>query len=315
MEFIYDQSGIAGIKYNNATYFYRKDAQGNICALIDSNGNVVVKYKYDAWGNHAVLYLNKVNDKEQYSEADEAAFDENYAKNKTLAELNPFRYRGYCYDTETGLYFLKTRYYDPEVGRFITIDDISYIDPETINGLNLYAYCGNNPVMGYDPEGTWDWGSFWRTLGVLVVAALATAATVAICIATVGTAAPVLIGAGVGFALGMGMSAVTQAVTTGSVDIGKMFLDGFVGAMSGAVAATGIGLLGSMAVGGVLGGATSVGEDIIDGKGINPDKFWLSVGVGVIGGLISGSGANAKTLLSKSNYIKDVLKTAVSPKK
>ena len=150
---------------------------------------------------------------------------------------------------------------------------------------------------------------------MLVVAALATAATVAICIATVGTAAPVLIGAGVGFALGMGMSAVTQAVTTGSVDIGKMFLDGFVGAMSGAVAATGIGLLGSMAVGGVLGGATSVGEDIIDGKGINPDKFWLSVGVGVIGGLISGSGANAKTLLSKSNYIKDVLKTAVSPKK
>lgn len=81
--------------------------------------------------------------------------------------------------------------------------------------------------------------------------------------------------------------------------------------MSGAVAATGIGLLGSMAVG----GATSVGEDIIDGKGINPDKFWLSVGVGVIGGLISGSGANAKTLLSKSNYIKDVLKTAISPKK
>ncbi len=157
LEFIYDQSGIAGIKYNNATYFYRKDGQGNICALIDSNGNVVVKYKYDAWGNHAVLYLNKVNDKEQYSEADEAAFDENYAKNKTLAELNPFRYRGYYYDTETGLYFLKTRYYDPEVGRFITIDDISYIDPETINGLNLYAYCGNNPVMNVDPNGTFFW--------------------------------------------------------------------------------------------------------------------------------------------------------------
>ena len=101
IEFIYDNSGVAGIVYNNATYVYRKDAQGNICALIDSNGNVVVQYKYDAWGNHAALYWNKVNEKEQYSEVDVAAFDENYAHNKTLAELNPFRYRGYYYDTET----------------------------------------------------------------------------------------------------------------------------------------------------------------------------------------------------------------------
>ena len=54
---------------------------------------------------------------------------------------------------ETGLYFLQTRYYDPETGRFITIDDISYLAPDTINGLNLYAYCNNNPVMNVDPEG------------------------------------------------------------------------------------------------------------------------------------------------------------------
>ena len=61
----------------------------------------MVQYKYDAWGNHAALYWNKVNEKEQCSEVDVAAFDENYALNKTLAELNPFRYRGYYYDTET----------------------------------------------------------------------------------------------------------------------------------------------------------------------------------------------------------------------
>ena len=70
-----------------------------------------------------------------------------------IGAKNPFRYRGYYYDEETGLYYLKSRYYDPETGRFITIDDISYIDPETINGLNLYAYCGNNPVMRVDPNG------------------------------------------------------------------------------------------------------------------------------------------------------------------
>ena len=62
------------------------------------------------------------------------------------------------------MYYLKSRYYDPEVGRFITIDDISYIDPETINGLNLYAYCGNNPVNRYDSTGN-SWNSFWKGVG------------------------------------------------------------------------------------------------------------------------------------------------------
>ncbi|MDE6850227.1 MAG: RHS repeat-associated core domain-containing protein [Clostridia bacterium] len=57
------------------------------------------------------------------------------------------------YDTETGLYYLQTRYYDPELGRFISQDSIEYADPETINGLNLYAYCDNNPVMNVDPTG------------------------------------------------------------------------------------------------------------------------------------------------------------------
>ncbi|MBP3437012.1 MAG: RHS repeat-associated core domain-containing protein [Clostridia bacterium] len=68
--------------------------------------------------------------------------------------VNPFRYRSYYYDIGIGLYFLKTRYYDPEIGRFMTIDDLSYLDPESINGLNLYAYCLNNPVNCVDPNGT-----------------------------------------------------------------------------------------------------------------------------------------------------------------
>ncbi len=130
LEFIYDNSGIAALKYGNSYYFYRKDAQGNIIALIDSNGNKVVQYIYDAWGNHSI------------------------SGDEVLGNLNPFRYRSYYYDTETGLYYLQTRYYDPETGRFISQDSIEYADPETINGLNLYAYCGNNPVMRIDPTGT-----------------------------------------------------------------------------------------------------------------------------------------------------------------
>ena len=107
-----------------------KDAQANIVALLDNTGAVVVKYKYDAWRNGKVL------------NADGSMITDD----THIGILNPFRYRSCYLDTETGLYFLKTRYYDPEVGRFMTIDDISYLDPDTINGLNLYAYCGNNPV-------------------------------------------------------------------------------------------------------------------------------------------------------------------------
>lgn len=72
-----------------------------------------------------------------------------------IGNLNSFRYRGYFYDAETGLYNLKTRFYDPEVGRFLNMDSIDYAAPETINGLNLFAYCNNNPVMNVDPDGAW----------------------------------------------------------------------------------------------------------------------------------------------------------------
>ncbi|MDE5984814.1 MAG: RHS repeat-associated core domain-containing protein, partial [Eubacterium sp.] len=77
----------------------------------------------------------------------------------TLAELNPLRYRGYYYDNETGMYYLQSRYYDPELGRFISADDFNYIDSKPSIKLNAYAYCGNNPIKYVDPTGhdfTWD---------------------------------------------------------------------------------------------------------------------------------------------------------------
>ncbi len=97
----------------------------------------MVTYIYDAWGNHAVL------------DAD----GKDITDIEHIGNLNPFRYRGYYYDVETGLYFLQTRYYDPETGRFISQDSVEYAEPETVNGINLYAYCGNNPVMNIDPTG------------------------------------------------------------------------------------------------------------------------------------------------------------------
>ena len=133
LDFFYDNTGVAGVKYNNETFVYRKNVQGDVVAILDTSGAVVVKYTYDAWGNHAEEVLDSTR--------------------ATLAALNPFRYRSYYYDTDTELYYLNTRYYDPELGRFITIDGIEYLDPDTINGLNLYAYCGNNPIANIDPNG------------------------------------------------------------------------------------------------------------------------------------------------------------------
>ncbi len=138
LQFVYDNAGVVGVIYDGTQYFYRKNVLGDIIAILDQNGSIVVKYIYDAWGNHAVV------DKD----------GKNIEDPEHIGNKNPFRYRGYYYDVETGFYYLQTRYYDPEVGRFISQDSVEYADPESINGLNLYAYCGNNPVKNIDPNGT-----------------------------------------------------------------------------------------------------------------------------------------------------------------
>lgn len=140
MLFHYGADGVSGftycLSYNVVqNYFYRKNAQGDITGIYDTNNTLLCEYIYDAWGNHKIVV------------------DETNANAVFIANLNPFRYRGYYFDTETGLYYLNSRYYDPELGRFINADDISNIDTENFNGLNLYAYCGNDPVQNIDPNG------------------------------------------------------------------------------------------------------------------------------------------------------------------
>ena len=95
-------------------------------------------YEYVAWGNCKVLNPDGTEN----------------TSSTFAGNINPIRYRSYYYDTDLGLYYLQTRWYDPEIGRFVNLDQIEYLAPETLNGLNLYAYCLNNPVMGVDPNGT-----------------------------------------------------------------------------------------------------------------------------------------------------------------
>ena len=113
-----------------------------------STGQIAVEYTYDAWGN-----LISILDE----------FGNNITNDTTsIAYLNPIRYRGYYYDNETKLYFLQTRYYDPSIGRFISAD--GQLNGEFL-GLNMYAYCENNPVNASDPMGTCSKGTcFWCKL-------------------------------------------------------------------------------------------------------------------------------------------------------
>lgn len=130
----------------------------------------------------------------------------------SIGNINPFRYRGYYYDVETGFYYLQTRYYDPTICRFINADDYELVaELASVPGqLNLYAYCGNNPVMGYDPTGTWDWATFWQGVGMGVTAltAIVLAAT------TFGAGIPLAMGIVAGITLGAGALTGVNAVAT-----------------------------------------------------------------------------------------------------
>ena len=136
VQFVYDTQGKPFmLRVNGKTdYFYLYNGLGDITGLVDSSNQVVVRYQYNSWG--------KVTSTQDTSGV-------------SLATLNPFRYRKYVYDPETGLYCLGSRYYDPEVGRFVNADDtdVIFAKPQELGSKNLYAYCDNNPVAREDYAG------------------------------------------------------------------------------------------------------------------------------------------------------------------
>ena len=150
--YLYDESGSPiGMQYRTNsmaegtfyTYLFEKNLQGDIIAVYNTSGTKLVSYVYDAWGNVTVT-------------------NHNVSGTNSGARHNPFRYRGYYYDTETGYYYLQSRYYNPKWGRFLNADSIGYLGANgDLISYNLYAYCSNNPVMYVDPTGEWNWGKFW----------------------------------------------------------------------------------------------------------------------------------------------------------
>lgn len=128
--YIYDESGeLTGFEYKDNIYIYKKSLTGDIIGIYDINGKEVVTYVYDVWGN--VI---------------------NVDGNANIASVNPYRYKGYYYDEESGLYYLNSRYYDASIGRFINAD--KYIDTKTgIFSDNMYAYCENSPLIRENSTG------------------------------------------------------------------------------------------------------------------------------------------------------------------
>ncbi len=268
----YDASGaIIGFTYypysGTATqYFFGKNAQGDVICIYDTSGTTVARYNYDAWGACTIAYDNT---------------------SIGIANINPIRYRSYYYDTETGWYYLQSRYYDPAVGRFISPDDPSLLGSNgDLLSYNLYAYCSNNPVNYSDPSGH----SFLLTI---------------------------LVGSLIGFTISATSSIIGQYMATQDwtqINFWEVLYDGAWGALYGALACTNISTLGSVLVGMGCGFISSIGQDYLFlGAEFELREAILNAVInGVIGGvvgLIGGPGSRAS--IEKYIHTRTVLRSTL----
>ena len=264
--YLYDESGSPiGMQYRSVsmaegdfyTFYYEKNLQGDIVAVYNESGTKVLAYTYDAWGNcTATSYTT--------------------AGTNLYALYTPFRYRGYYYDFETGLYYLQSRYYNPQWGRFLNADVHVNANGDLI-GFNMYAYCSNNPVMGYDPT-----GEFMLTT--------------------------LLVGAAIGAAINLVSSVISvvaeKAITNEKFtleDAGKIAISTAIGAVEGAAIV--LCPQAAFAISAVSSAADTAISGIIDGEGVG-DIVVNSLISGVFGG-VAGSGGS--DLVKSGKLINDAV--------
>lgn len=144
LHFFYDSNGeVIGFKHNGNNYIYAKNSMGDIVGITDVDNNLIASYTYDSWGK--VISIT--------------------GSNVAVGELNPFRYRSYYYDSDIQMYYLQSRYFDPEIGRFINSDDVNYLGiTESEVSYNAFAYCNNNPILGTDEDGLYNFSDLIKLI-------------------------------------------------------------------------------------------------------------------------------------------------------
>ncbi len=249
--FMYDNNGdVFGFTYNGTPYYYIKNAQNDVYMIVDETGVAQVLYMYDAWGRVACY--------------DGTDFG--------LATINPLMYRSYYIDVETGyfFYYLNSRYYLADLGRFVSADSVELLG---VNGdlasYNLFAYCGNNPIIREDAN-----GGFWTTVGIMAV------------------------GGVIGATISAISSAATQKSLTGTVNWKSVGVAAVAGFVSGAIAASPLGIVGQQIAGAAIGGLSYAADCYVNDREMKLDEAVLSIGMGIVSGRIGGSGANENMALT-----------------
>ena len=229
IDFVYDENNQPlAMKYNNTLYYYVLNAQGGVVRIVNSSRSVVASYTYDPWGKII-------------------------SSSGTLADINPLRYRGYYYDSETGFYYLQSRYYDPEIGRFINADSYASTDATGLLSTNMFAYCENDPVNKSDPSG--------EAFSLITIA----------------------VGATVGALVNAAGTALSNVAT------GKDWNDGIglallSGAVFGAVSTISMNPAARLAISAVASAAESVYDQVKNDGSVNLGRLTADVAVGTISG-------------------------------
>ena len=271
--FFYDADGTpSGIRYKNGDsindYYFVCNWRGDVIQIYNASGTLIGSYNYDAWG--------KVT--ENATSAD----------TQNITETNPIRYRGYYYDSEAGMYYVNSRYYDPAVKRMINADDdsLSTATPQGLTDKNYFAYCDNNPVTRADGE-----GDCWH----------------------------IIVGAAVGVATQYAFDVIANFADkksfTEAFKPTSTFADYGAAALSGALAATGISAGASIIANAAISGVTYLANCRYKKVKATKKDFAVSVAVGAASGFVGGSGANGKKLRGVYSRSKQVINSTKSVKK
>ena len=222
-----------------------RDSNGNLNGLTEA---VYATYTYDAWGN--IL-----------------------SQSDSMASANPLRYRGYYYDTETGFYYLQSRYYDPATRRFINADVYNSTDSSDAVSCNMFAYCGNNPTSRSDET-----GDFWNFIVGAVVGAVVNAVSTAVDAVKEG-----------------GLDALSDGKTWAKIGVSAA-----TGAINGAVAASGLGMFAQAGISAATSAVGDIANQWIDTGSLKKVNYARALHNGLVAGGVSAVGSITGGLLSST---------------